>query len=265
MHLDLLPCLALSVLLILIPGPDTAVVTKNALLGGHRSGMLAAVGVSLGLTVWTLAAALGIAALLKASAVAFLVLKLAGAVYLAWIGIQMLRARTGLDELVPVHRLDRDTAGLVLFSVRPETRARYFALFREGRVHKGYEAIGRPSTQPGDRWHIESRIAQGEPWFTYREVEGPINAVSDITLVERRQERALYRLQPKTGKTHQLRLHLARIGAHIENDPLYPSIRPRDEAPDHARPMQLLAKELAFDDPVSGRAHRWRSPRSLQW
>ena len=99
MHLDLLPFLAISVLLILIPGPDTAVVTKNALLGGHRSGMLAAVGVSLGLTTWTLAAALGIAALLKASAVAFLVLKLAGAVYLAWIGIQMLRARNVLDGL----------------------------------------------------------------------------------------------------------------------------------------------------------------------
>lgn len=99
MHLDLLPFLALSVLLILIPGPDTAVVTKNALLGGHRSGMLAAVGVSLGLTVWTFAAALGIAALLKASAVAFLVLKLAGAAYLIWIGIQMLRARNVLDDL----------------------------------------------------------------------------------------------------------------------------------------------------------------------
>lgn len=99
MHLDLLPFLALSVLLILIPGPDTAVVTKNALLGGHRSGMLAAVGVSLGLTVWTFAAALGIAALLKASAVAFLVLKLAGAAYLIWIGIQMLRARNVLDDV----------------------------------------------------------------------------------------------------------------------------------------------------------------------
>jgi RhtB (resistance to homoserine/threonine) family protein len=90
---DLLPFLAISVLLILIPGPDTAVVTKNALLGGRRSGVSAAVGVSVGLTIWTVAAAFGIAALLRASAVAFLVLKLAGAVYLVWIGIQMLRAR----------------------------------------------------------------------------------------------------------------------------------------------------------------------------
>jgi RhtB (resistance to homoserine/threonine) family protein len=93
MQIALLPFLAISILLIVIPGPDTAVVTKNALLGGRRGGMLSAVGVSTGLTIWTLAAALGIAALLRASAVAFLVLKLAAALYLIWIGIQMLRAR----------------------------------------------------------------------------------------------------------------------------------------------------------------------------
>jgi RhtB (resistance to homoserine/threonine) family protein len=94
-HVDLIPFVALSVLLILIPGPDTAIVTKNALLGGRRGGVYAAVGVSIGLTVWTIAAAVGIAALLKASAVGFLVLKLVGAIYLIWIGLQMLRARTG--------------------------------------------------------------------------------------------------------------------------------------------------------------------------
>src|SRR4051812_7147270 len=93
MSVDFLPFLAISVLLIVMPGPDTAVVTKNALLGGRRSGVYCAVGVALGLTVWTIAAALGIAALLQASAVAFLVLKLAGALYLIWIGVQMLRAR----------------------------------------------------------------------------------------------------------------------------------------------------------------------------
>lgn len=93
MHVDFLPFLAISILLILIPGPDTAVVTKNALLGGRRSGVFAAVGVTVGLTVWTVMAALGIAALLEASAVAFLVLKVVGAVYLIWIGVQMLRAR----------------------------------------------------------------------------------------------------------------------------------------------------------------------------
>ncbi len=93
MNVDFLPFLAISVLLIVMPGPDTAVVTKNALLGGRRSGIYCACGVALGLTVWSIAAALGIAALLQASAVGFLVLKVAGAIYLIWIGIQMLRAR----------------------------------------------------------------------------------------------------------------------------------------------------------------------------
>jgi threonine/homoserine/homoserine lactone efflux protein len=93
MHVDLLPFLALSVLLIVIPGPDTAMVTKNALVGGRRSGVYAAVGVSVGLTIWTAAAALGIAALLRASSVAFFALKIAGAVYLTWSGIRMLRSR----------------------------------------------------------------------------------------------------------------------------------------------------------------------------
>jgi len=92
-HLDLAPFLAISVLLIIIPGPDTAVVTKNALLGGRRPGVAAALGVSLGLVIWTAAAALGIATLLRASDVAFNALKVVGAVYLVWIGVQMLRAR----------------------------------------------------------------------------------------------------------------------------------------------------------------------------
>ena len=111
MNVDLLPFLALSVLLILIPGPDTAVVTKNALVGGRRSGVLAAIGVSIGLTVWTIAAAFGIAALLRASAVAFLVLKLAGAVYLIWIGVQMLRARGFVPPTSTDHGLTRRAAG----------------------------------------------------------------------------------------------------------------------------------------------------------
>jgi RhtB (resistance to homoserine/threonine) family protein len=93
-HVDLVSFLALSVLLIVIPGPDTAVVTKNALLGGRGSGLFASAGVALGLSIWTIGAAFGIAALLKASAVAFLALKIAGAIYLTWLGIQMLRSRS---------------------------------------------------------------------------------------------------------------------------------------------------------------------------
>jgi threonine/homoserine/homoserine lactone efflux protein len=93
-HLDLLPFLALSVLVIIIPGPDTAVVTKHGIVGGRRAAMLASVGVALGLTTWTVAAAFGIAELLRASAPAFDALKLIGAGYLIWIGLQMLRSRS---------------------------------------------------------------------------------------------------------------------------------------------------------------------------
>jgi RhtB (resistance to homoserine/threonine) family protein len=99
--LDLGPFLAISILLIVIPGPDTAVVTTNALVGGRRGGILAAVGVAIGLAVWTLAAALGIAALLRASEVGFTALKLIGAAYLIWIGVQMLRTRIPTGAVQP--------------------------------------------------------------------------------------------------------------------------------------------------------------------
>jgi RhtB (resistance to homoserine/threonine) family protein len=111
-HVALLPFLAISVLLILIPGPDTAMVTKNAVVGGRRSGVLAALGVSIGLTIWTAAAALGIAAVLRASEVAFDVLKIAGALYLAWIGIQMLRSR---GDVVDPAAASKDRSGAKAF------------------------------------------------------------------------------------------------------------------------------------------------------
>jgi RhtB (resistance to homoserine/threonine) family protein len=99
-HLDLVPFLTVSTLLIILPGPDTAVVTKTALLSGRRPGLAAAIGVSIGLVIWTAAAALGIATLLRASDVAFNALKLAGAAYLVWIGVQLLRSRGRTDAPV---------------------------------------------------------------------------------------------------------------------------------------------------------------------
>jgi RhtB (resistance to homoserine/threonine) family protein len=96
MGIDFAPFLLISVLLILIPGPDTAIVTKHALLAGRRGGVFASVGVATGLAIWTLAAAVGVAAVLRASEVAFLALKIAGAIYLVWMGIQLLRDRSTL-------------------------------------------------------------------------------------------------------------------------------------------------------------------------
>src|SRR6476469_7065035 len=96
MGIDFAPFLLISVLLILIPEPDTAIVTKHALLAGRRGGVFASVGVATGLAIWTLAAAVGLAAVLRASEVAFLALKIAGAIYLIWMGIQLLRNPPGV-------------------------------------------------------------------------------------------------------------------------------------------------------------------------
>jgi RhtB (resistance to homoserine/threonine) family protein len=141
-QLDLAPFLVISILLILVPGPDTAVVTKNALVTGRRGGVFAAVGVSAGLAVWTLAAALGLAALLQASAVAFLALKVAGAIYLVWIGIQMLRARplppAGEGELRPRRGSGRKALcrGLISDLSNPKI-AVFFTSFLPQLVHAG--------------------------------------------------------------------------------------------------------------------------------
>ncbi len=141
MHVELAPFLALSILLIVIPGPDTAIVTKNALAGGRRGGVFAACGVAIGLTIWTLAAALGIAALLRASEVAFDALKLVGAIYLIWIGIQLLRkpgaaaaAAAGGTRRLPASRALRQ--GLFSDLGNPKI-AVFFTSFLPQFVHSG--------------------------------------------------------------------------------------------------------------------------------
>src|SRR3954451_16583360 len=80
--------MAISALIAIAPGPDTAISTRNALVGGRRAGMFTIFGVSCGLAVWTLATAVGVAALLRASEPAFVALKLVGAAYLAFLGVQ---------------------------------------------------------------------------------------------------------------------------------------------------------------------------------
>jgi len=88
----LLLFIGVAAIVIVVPGPDTAVVTKNVLIHGRRTALGTSLGVSAGLWVWTLAAAVGVASLVRTSAVAFTVLKLIGALYLVWLGLQALRA-----------------------------------------------------------------------------------------------------------------------------------------------------------------------------
>lgn len=174
-----------------------------------------------------------------------------------------LRARTGIETLVPVHRLDRETAGLVLFSVDPATRALYHRMFAERAVEKEYLAIGPGAGEPEAETLVENRIVQGEPWFRMRVEAGECNAATHLRSLDRRGDRVLFSVRPRTGKKHQIRLHLLSIGFPILNDRLYPHVQPH--APyDFSAPLQLLAHRLAFIDPVSGRRMEFISRRRLE-
>lgn len=176
----------------------------------------------------------------------------------------LVRLRHALDlpALAPLHRIDRDTAGLVLFSTDARNRAAYQALFARREVHKVYEALAPWRADLALPCERHSRLQPGEPFFRTQEVAGEPNSLTRIELVERRGERALYRLFPHTGRKHQLRVHMAALGIPIHNDPLYPLLRPV-AADDFGAPLQLLARALAFRDPLDGRMRRFESRRSL--
>jgi tRNA pseudouridine32 synthase/23S rRNA pseudouridine746 synthase len=179
--------------------------------------------------------------------------------------LNRLRARTGIAALAPLHRLDRETAGLVIFSVNPKTRAAYHGLFMRGTVEKIYHALAEVNQPPPEtQWTVENRIVRGEPRFRMKIVPGAFNARSHIRLLEVKPNRGLFRLQPVTGKTHQLRLHMCGLGYGIINDRVYPELQPeRDD--DFNQPLQLLAKMIRFHDPVSGQDREFRSGRELAW
>ena len=178
-----------------------------------------------------------------------------------------LKRRLGLPGLSPVHRIDRETAGLVVFSVRPQDRGAYQALFRERTVDKVYEAIAPASESHGFPLVRRSRIEEdAEAFFRMLEVPGEPNSETAIETVERRGAWARYRLAPVTGKRHQLRLHLQALGLPIAGDQFYPTVRRGpDEPEDFANPLRLLAASIAFTDPVTGTARRFATRRSLDW
>lgn len=179
--------------------------------------------------------------------------------------LNRLRASTGIEELAPLHRIDRETAGLVLFSVNPGSRGLYGQLFMNGRVEKTYQALAacRPHQEPGS-WDVANRIERGEPWFRMKTVPGVANARSTIHLVEVRGALARFVLYPHTGKTHQLRLHMSGLGFGILNDRYYPELEAERED-NFATPLQLVAQRLRFTDPLSGRDLEFVSERTLLW
>ncbi|MEO6104592.1 MAG: pseudouridine synthase [Pseudoxanthomonas sp.] len=171
--------------------------------------------------------------------------------------------RTGNDALVPLHRIDRETAGLVLFSANPDSRARHQALFGERRIEKSYEALAPELPGVEFPYVRASRMVAGEPFFRMQEIEGPANSRTRIDVIARGDGMWRYALTPITGRKHQLRVHMAALGAPIANDNIYPSLVHR-AAGDYSAPLQLLAKQLAFVDPLSGVERRFSSKFQLQ-
>ena len=173
-----------------------------------------------------------------------------------------LKKRLGLDTLIPIHRIDRETAGLVMFSVNPGERNAYQALFRNHTVTKHYEAIAPWRSELAFPVTRTSRIVEDEPFFRQREAPGFANSKTHIDVIERLGENARYALSPVTGKKHQLRVHMNALGLPILNDRMYPPVADTPDD-DYAKPLQLLAKSIAFTDPITGESRQFESRLEL--
>lgn len=182
--------------------------------------------------------------------------------------LMRLRRERNEPDLVPLHRIDRDTAGLVLFSRQSQSRGAYVALFREQRVHKSYGALA--PWRADLAWPLEraTRLEPGAHRMQMQEVPGAPNAFTRIECEEQRGGWARYRLTPRTGKRHQLRVQMASLGLPLLHDAIYPVLQPELPAgslPDLSRPLGLLARQLVFIDPVTGQSREFMSARTLTW
>lgn len=173
-----------------------------------------------------------------------------------------LKRSTGIKTLVPLHRLDRETAGVLLFSIEPTTRNLWQSLFRERAIQKVYEALADVNDALIFPLTLRSRIMQDDLFFRMKEEAGEPNAETKISLLKRMDQQALYQLQPVTGKMHQLRVHMNSLGLPIRNDGFYPDALPC-KGDDFSAPLKLLARSLSFDDPVTGEPRFFKSHRRL--
>lgn len=171
--------------------------------------------------------------------------------------LRRLIKRLDNPHLVPLHRIDRHTAGLVLFSANPASRAAYQQLFPTRRIDKRYEAIARALPEHQYPLTHRSRLEHGQPFFRMREVEGVANSETRVEVGEKGPQYWRYVLHPISGKTHQLRVHMTALGASIRHDPFYPEIN--GDPDDYQRPLQLLAQSVRFADPLSGEPREFAS------
>lgn len=195
--------------------------------------------------------------------------------YVVESAVVRLRRDLGLPEISPAHRLDRITAGVLVLTTRREVRGAYQQLFASRTIRKTYEAVARVDPTLDLPRTVRSRIVKEHGTLVAQEVPGEPNAESRVTLVETAtaeqcaaagragEPLGRYLLEPHTGKTHQLRLHMASLGLPIVNDNFYPAFY--DVAPDdYSAPLQLLARSISFTDPLSGAERTFTSRRSLE-
>ncbi|MCP1660596.1 pseudouridine synthase [Neisseria perflava] len=165
-------------------------------------------------------------------------------------------------DITPIHRLDKDTAGVMLLSHNAATRRDYQIMFQDKTVRKTYEAVAPLRTDLVYPHTVQSRMVRGEKFYLTQEVAGEANAFTTIELLETRGKFGLYRLTPHTGKKHQLRVHMMNLGMPLVNDALYPTPLVAGEE-DYSKPLQLLAKSIEFIDPISGVERRFESLQRL--
>lgn len=173
-----------------------------------------------------------------------------------------LKQQTGNEQLTPIHRLDRETAGVVLFSKQPASRGLYQQMFAERQVRKTYHAIAPFRADLSFPCTTRYRMEKGQPFYTMQVVDGVPNSETDIELLAHNGHLAKYLLKPVTGKQHQLRVHLNQLGIAILNDPFYPQVQHKTED-DFSAPLQLLAKDICFQDPISKAAMAFSSQFDL--
>lgn len=177
-----------------------------------------------------------------------------------------LKNSLGIDTLAPMHRIDRETAGLVLFTIQPQTRNLYQSLFRERSVSKEYEAIAPYRADLGLPITYCSRLMESAAFMKMEEVAGEPNAETAIDLMEVEGTLARYKLEPVSGQKHQLRAHMAALGIPIVNDRIYPELHPDEGADqDYSQPLKLLAKTIEFVDPISGQLRQFQSLQKLSF